>query len=127
MKYISVNEVIRLQEKLISRYGGSYGVREYNLLESSVESVFQTYDGVELYPTVLDKVIQVSYSLIENHSFIDGNKRIGVMVLLYLLELNGISHSLTNKDVIDIGLSIASGKMSKEDFKIFIKNKIIND
>lgn len=125
MKYLSVYEVIKLQEKLIFRYGGSNGIREMNLLKSCVESVFQTYGGVELYPTIIDKIIQVSYSLIKNHCFIDGNKRIGVMVLLYLLEINEINHTMRNSDIIKIGLELASGEMSKEDFKNFIESKII--
>lgn len=125
MIYINVDEVIKLQEKIIFCYGGSYGIREMNLLKSSVESVFQTYEGVDLYPSILDKIIQVSYSLIENHCFIDGNKRIGVMVLLYLLEINDIQHSLSNDDIIEIGLKVASGEMIKEEFKNFIKERLL--
>lgn len=124
MKYISLQEVIMLQEKLISRFGGSYGIREINLLKSSVENVFQTYDGEELYPSHLDKIIQVTYSLIENHCFVDGNKRIGVMVLLYLLKINEIKHNLSNEDIIEIGLKVASGEMSKEELRKFVENKI---
>lgn len=55
MKYVSVQEVIMLQEKLISRFGGSYGIREINLLKSSVENVFQTFEKEDLYTDVLDK------------------------------------------------------------------------
>ena len=107
------------QEKLISCFGGSYGIREINLLKSSVENVFQTYDGEELYPSHLDKIIQVTYSLIKNHCFVDGNKRIGVMVLLYLLKINEIKHNLSNEDIIEIGLKVASGEMSKEELRKF--------
>ena len=125
MIYINLDEVIKLQEKIIFLYGGSYGIREMNLLKSSIESVFQTYDGMELYPSTLDKIIQVSYSLIENHCFIDGNKRIGVMVLLYLLEINGIQHNLNNKNVIEIGLKVASGDMDKDELKNFVKERLV--
>ncbi len=95
-----------------------------NLLKSSVENVFQTFDGEVLYPSNLDKVIQVSYSLIENHCFVDGNKRIGVMVLLYLLKINEIKHNLSNESIIDIGLKVASGEMSKEELRKFFEGKI---
>lgn len=125
MKYVSVDEVIKLQEKLIFRYGGSKGIREMNLLKSSIENVFQTYEGIELYPTIIDKIIQVSYSLIKNHCFIDGNKRIGVMILLYLLEINEINHIMSNLDIIKLGLEVASGEISKEAFKSFVEIKII--
>lgn len=95
-----------------------------NLLKSSVENVFQTYDGEELYPSILDKIIQVSYSLIKNYCFVDGNKRIGVMVLLYLLEINEIKHNLSSEDIIEIGLKVACGEMSKEELRKFIEDKI---
>ncbi|NMW85409.1 type II toxin-antitoxin system death-on-curing family toxin [Peptoniphilus sp. AGMB00490] len=124
MRYISVKEVIKIQEKLIKRYGGSYGIREMNLLNSSIESVFQTFDGEELYPNILDKIIQISYSLIKNHCFIDGNKRIGIMILLYLLEINEVKHNLTNEDLIEIGLKVASGEMDKTNFKKIIEDNI---
>ena len=124
MKYVTIDDVIRLHKKLISKFGGSYGIREVNLLNSSISSVFQTYDGVELYPSDLDKIIQVSYSLIENHCFIDGNKRIGTMVLLYLLKINCIDHSINNYDLIDIGLKVASGEMNKEYYKKYIESKL---
>ncbi|OLR64768.1 type II toxin-antitoxin system death-on-curing family toxin [Peptoniphilus porci] len=124
MRYISAKEVIKIQEKLIKRYGGSYGIREMNLLNSSIESVFQTFDGEELYPNILDKIIQISYSLIKNHCFIDGNKRIGIMILLYLLEINEVKHNLTNEDLIEIGLKVASGEMDKTNFKKIIEDNI---
>lgn len=95
-----------------------------NLLNSSIESVFQTFDGEELYPNILDKIIQISYSLIKNHCFIDGNKRIGIMILLYLLEINEVKHNLTNEDLIEIGLKVASGEMDKTNFKRIIEDNI---
>lgn len=124
MRYVTIDDVIRLQKELISKYGGSYGIREVNLLESSISNVFQTFGGVELYPRDLDKIIQVSYSLIENHCFIDGNKRIGTMVLLYLLKINYIDHSINNYDLIDIGIKVASGEMNNEDYKKYIESKL---
>lgn len=95
-----------------------------NLLKSSVENVFQTFDGEELYPSSLDNIIQVTYSLIENHCFVDGNKRIGVIVLLYLLKINEIKHNLSNEDIIEIGLKVASGEISKEELRKFFEDKI---
>lgn len=127
MKYVKVDKVIDLHEKLIERYGGSKGIRDNGLLISSIESVFQTYGGDELYPTDIDKIVQASFSLVKNHCFIDGNKRIGMMLLLYLLEINNFKHKLNNEDIIKLGLELASGEMTKEDFKTFIENKIIND
>lgn len=125
MKRISKELVIRLQEMLIDKSGGSKGVRDLNLLESSLESPFQTFAGNELYPDDIDKIINISYSLIKNHSFIDGNKRIGVLILSTLLKENNFLIDWKDNDLIKLGLEVASGEMSKEDFKSFVENKII--
>ncbi|MDY3119220.1 MAG: Fic family protein [Peptoniphilus sp.] len=124
MKYIRYEELLRFHGILIERYGGSDGVRDEGLLHSSLDSVFQSFDGADLYPEVLDKLIQVSYSLIRNHCFVDGNKRIGVFVLLYLLKVNAMEHHLSVEDVITIGWQVASGAMDKEQFKDFVTRKI---
>lgn len=125
MIYIDEDTVISFHEKLIKRYGGLRGIRDLGLLRSSIESVFQTYDGEELYPYDIDKIIQVSYSLIKNHCFYDGNKRIAMMVLIYLLSVNNIKHILSNEDIIEIGLGLASGSMIKDEFKDKIEDKLI--
>lgn len=127
MKKPSVDLIIKLHEMLIEKSGGSKGIRDLGLLESSINSPFQTFGGSELYPDDLDKIINISYSLVKNHSFIDGNKRIGVLVLTVLLKENSYEVDWSDKDIIKLGLELASGEMTKEDFKIFIENKIIKD
>lgn len=97
------------------------------LLESSINSPFQTFGGAELYPDDLDKIINISYSLVKNHSFIDGNKRIVVLVLTVLLKENSYKVDWKDEYLIKLGIELASGEMTKEDFKTFIENKIIND
>lgn len=124
MRKISKNLVIRLHEMLIKKSGGSKGIRDINLLESSLNGPFQTFGNQELYPDDLDKIISVSYSLIKNHSFIDGNKRIGTLVLYVLLKENGYKLTWTDKEIIEIGLKVASGEMSKEELRKFIEDKI---
>lgn len=124
MRKISKNLVIKLHEMLIEKSGGSKGIRDINLLESSLNSPFQTFGNQELYPDDLDKIISVSYSLIKNHSFIDGNKRIGTLVLYVLLKENGYKLTWTDKEIIEIGLKVASGEMSKEELRKFIEDKI---
>lgn len=124
MKKMSKDLIIKLHEMLIRKSGGSYGLRDESLLESAIENAFLTFGGKELYPCDLDKIINTSYSIIMNHCFIDGNKRIGILVLVILLKENGFEISWTDDDLISLGLDIASGKMDKEDFKDFIKKKI---
>lgn len=127
MKKPSVDLIIKLHEMLIEKSGGSKGIRDLGLLESSINSPFQTFGGAELYPCDLDKIINISYSLVKNHSFIDGNKRIGVLVLTVLLKENSYEVDWSDADLIKLGLELASGEMTKEDFKTFIENKIITD
>ena len=105
---------------LISKTGGLDGVREDNLLDSALKSPFQTFDSKELYPEIIDKAAQLCYSMVENHPFIDGNKRIGVHLMLIFLELNNVKINYTQKELIDFGLGIASGKISRDGIKEWI-------
>ena len=127
MKKPSVDLIIKLHEMLIEKSGGSKGIRDLGLLESSINSPFQTFGGAELYPDDLDKIINISYSLVKNHSFIDGNKRIVVLVLTVLLKENSYKVDWKDEYLIKLGIELASGEMTKEDFKTFTENKIIND
>lgn len=125
MKEISIEFVVRLHEMLIEKSGGSKGVRDINLLESALYSPLQTFGDQELYPDDLDKIVSISYSLIKNHSFIDGNKRIGTLVLYVLLRENSYKLEWTDEEVIEIGLKVASGEMGKEELKKFIKERLV--
>lgn len=85
------------------------------MLESALENCFATFDGVELYPTKEEKGARLGFSLISNHAFVDGNKRIGVYVMILFLEINGIKIDATNEEIIKIGISVADGSMKYED------------
>ena len=117
----SQEKVLHLHQLMIAETGGGAGIRDYNLLDASLESAFSTFDGKELYPTKEEKAAKIGFELISNHAFLDGNKRIGMYIMLTFLEVNGITLELTNKDIIDAGLSVASGKMNYEDLLIWIK------
>ena len=88
-----------LHAQLIQRTGGSEGVRDYNLLDSALETPFQSFGGEELYPTIQSKAARLGYGLIKNHCMIDGNKRIGTHVMFVFLALNGIELSYTQKEL----------------------------
>lgn len=117
----SQEKVLLLHKLMIAETGGSAGIRDYNLLDAALEGAFITFDGKELYPTKEEKAAKIGFELISNHAFLDGNKRIGMYIMLTFLEVNGITLELTNKDIIDAGLSVASGKMNYEDLLIWIK------
>ena len=101
--------------------GGSVGVRDEGLLESAMEAAFSTFGGVEFYPTKEEKAARLGFSLISNHAFVDGNKRIGMYILLTFLEVNGIRMDCTNEDVIHAGLSVADGSMNYEDLLAWVR------
>ena len=108
---LSKEQVKRLYIKMVEATGGSYGIRDEALLDSALTAPFQTFDGIELYPSVIAKIARIAYNLVCNHPFVDGNKRIGTYVMLVLLELNYVEADFTDDDVIRIGLELASGKM----------------
>ena len=122
MNFFSDEQILRIHSSLITKTGGIDGVRAYNLLDSSLKSIFQTFDGKELYPSILDKAAQLCYSLIENHPFLDGNKRIGIHLTLIFLRINGIDLNYSQEELIDFGLKIASGKMIKDEIKAWFVN-----
>lgn len=108
----SQDKVLLLHQLITQETGGDNGVRDYGLLDSALESVFATFDGVELYPTKEEKGARLGYALISNHAFVDGNKRIGMYVLLTFLEVNGIHMNPSNEEVERVGFAVAAGKMS---------------
>ena len=117
----SKEKVLLLHELIAKETGGDEGVRDFGLLESALESAYQTFDGIELFPSKEEKAAKLGYSLISNHAFVDGNKRIGIYVMLAFLEMNGIYISPSDDDVIKIGMDVASGKANYEDVLDWIK------
>ncbi|MBR6807254.1 MAG: type II toxin-antitoxin system death-on-curing family toxin [Clostridia bacterium] len=110
------DEKVLLLHKLITEAtGGDPNVRDMALLNSALESAFATFDGKELYRTKEEKGARIGYSLMSNHAFVDGNKRIGMYVLLTFLETNGIKIRPTNAEVARVGLAVAAGTMKYED------------
>ena len=119
-------EKVKLLHQLMAEAtGGSVGVRDEGLLDSAIEGAFATFDGVELYPSKEEKAAKLGYSLISNHAFVDGNKRIGVYVMLSFLELNGIHIEATDEEVVSLGLGVADGSMEQKDILDWIHKYII--
>ena len=111
----SQDKVLLLHQLITEETGGDPNVRDIALLDSALESAFATFDGQELYPTKEEKGARLGYALISNHAFVDGNKRIGMYVLLTFLETNGIKIRPTNEDVARVGLAVAAGEMKYQD------------
>ena len=109
------NKVLLLHQLITQETGGSAGVRDFGLLDSALESIYATFDGKELYPTKEQKAARLGYSLISNHAFVDGNKRIGMYVMLTFLEANGIHTVADNEEITRVGIAVASGEMKYDD------------
>ena len=118
----SVEKIKLLHQMIAEETGGSIGIRDEGLLDSAIEGIYQTFDGKELYPSKEEKGARLGYSLISNHSFLDGNKRIGMHVMLTFLEVNGIKLECTNDEVAKTGLAVAAGQMNYEDLLIWVRN-----
>ncbi len=116
----SKEKVMLLHRLLIEQTGGEGGIRDVGLLESALEACYATFDGRELFPTKEEKAARLCAGLISNHAFVDGNKRIGIYVLLTFLEVNGIALEVTDEELVEIGLSLARGEMKYEELLAWI-------
>ena len=121
---LTKEQIIMLHEAIYERYGGSCGVLNEGMLDSALQAPFQTFGGEELFPDTKDKILRLAYGLIKNHSFRDGNKRIGALVLLVLLELNGWHLNATNEEFADIIMGIAASEKDDEDLKKWVDSNI---
>ena len=122
---LNKEQIIRLHKMLLESTGGLDGIRDESFLDSVLVAPFQTFNGVELYPSTTAKIAQMTYSLVCNHPFIDGNKRIGTYVMLILLELNCIETNFTDEDIIHIGLELANGKLDNNQLLEIILERLI--
>ena len=121
---LSKEQVIRLHEKLIYDTGGLGGVSDEVMLESSLECALHTVDGADLYPSTQSKIAAITFSLIRNRPFVDGNKRIGACVMLVLLELNHIIADFDDEELIHIGEGVAAGRISAEQLQRLVERHI---
>ena len=112
MIVLTADEIILLHEKLIAATGGSPGLRDWGLLESATYSVNSGFDETEQYPAVPEKAARFAYALIQNHAFVDGNKRIGILVMLSTLRMNSIEIRYTQQELLHLGLGIANGALN---------------
>ncbi len=119
---LSNEKVMFLHRLVTEETGGDSNIRDTELLDSALESAFQTFGGKELYPSKEEKGARLACSLISNHAFVDGNKRIGMLVLLTFLEINGVRIHPSPDEVARAGLSLADGKMKYEDLLSWILN-----
>jgi death-on-curing protein len=124
MRYLRLGEVLELHRRLIATSGGSPGLRDLRLLEGSLSQLRQTFSGVDLYPTLFEKAAVLGFSLIKNHPFIDGNKRVGHAALEVMLMLNGYELTASKESTEAVVLAVASGMLDRQAWTEWVKEQI---
>ncbi len=109
-----IEKALMLQELIINQTGGTAGVRDMGLLDAALSSAYQTFGGTEFYVTVEEKAAKIGSNLVANHAFVDGNKRIGLLIMLTFLEVNAVELSFTDQELVELGLGLASGQIKYE-------------
>ncbi len=125
MRYLSVQEVISLHSLLIAQSGGSPGLRDRGALESAVAQPEASFGGEELYPDLVSKAAALGHSLIQNHPFVDGNKRIGHAVMEVFLLLNGHEINASVEEQEKIIIDAASGKVSRIELSEWLRKHMV--
>ncbi len=121
---ISMERALALHALLTEETGGDPNLRDEALLDGALESAFVTFGGAELYPTTEEKGARLGYALISNHAFVDGNKRIGMLLMLTFLEVNGVKIRPSVADVARVGLAVAAGEMKYAELYEWVKDNI---
>ncbi len=109
--FLTIQQVLFIHTRIIDQTGGSHGIRDLKLLQSALGRPRSTFDNEELYPTDIEKAAALAESLINNHPFIDGNKRTGIAVMVLFLEINDTVLKASNQDIVDLGLAIAKSEL----------------
>lgn len=124
MIYLHKQQILKLHNRIINEFGGIHGIRDERMLDSALANPLQTFAGLDLYPTCVDKAVQLCYGLIKNHPFLDGNKRIALHSMLILLSINGLKIEFAYDELIDIIFKVADGSFNSSDLLQLLKEKI---
>lgn len=121
MKTYNLQTIIFLHDEIISRYGGLGGIKNINLLEACLSSGFAGFGDFELYKTTLEKIAKITFSIIRNHPFNDGNKRTGIATMEFLLNLNNKELIISDDDLYNITMDISTGKADEQKLSLILK------
>ena len=121
MKKLTKEQILLLQQDLIEQTGGTAGLLDEGLLESALFTPFQSFDGNDMFPSLQQKAARLGFGLVQNHPFVDGNKRIGAHAMLVFLSLNGVELAYTQQELSGMILDVAAGKQSFEDMVVWIQ------
>ena len=124
MIYLHKQQILKLHNQIINEFGGIHGIRDERMLDSALANPLQTFAGLDLYPTCVDKAVQLCYGLIKNHPFLDGNKRIALHSMLILISINSLKIEIAHNELTDIIFKVADGSFNSSDLLQLLKEKI---
>ncbi len=118
---LSLDDLLRIHDAVIRDTGGSTGIREPNLLDSARVQPDMSFGGVDLYPTISSKAGALAFSLINNHPFVDGNKRVAYAAMETFLVLNGWEIQSDQNEQYYLFIRLASGESEREELTEWIE------
>jgi death-on-curing protein len=124
IRYLTLSEVLTLHTEVLATSGGAAGVRDLGRVQAALAQPASTFDGVELYPTIVSKAATLGFSLIQGHPFVDGNKRIGHAAMEVFLVLNGVEVAASVDEQEGVVLQVASGQLSRERFAEWLEQHV---
>jgi len=125
MRTLTLNEIFHLHNQLIQTSGGDQGIRDIGGLESAIAQPRMTFDGEDLYPTIVEKAVALGFSIIKNHPFIDGNKRTGYAAMEVFLVLNGFEIDASVNEQETVILETASGEFNRGDLESWVNSHLM--
>lgn len=125
MRYLTLNETLQLYQQMMLRFGGTSGIQNVAALESALAQPRQSFDGVDLYPTLVEKAAALGFSLIKNHAFVDGNKRIAHAVMETFLVLNGYELQASVVEQEAVILEVADNTRDRQSFTDWMQQHTI--
>jgi death on curing protein len=126
MRYLSLPEVLELHRRVIEQSGGSLGIRDFGALESAIAQPRMAFGGEDLYPNLAGKASALGFSLIKNHPFIDGNKRVGHAAMEVFLVLNGFQIAATVDEQEKLVMQLAASQIGREEFTVWIEAHMVD-
>jgi len=126
MRYLTLDEVLELHRLALEQSGGARGIRDSGALESATAQPYMAFGGQDLYPTVVEKASALAFSLIKNHPFVDGNKRVGHLAMETFLVLNGHELAAAVEEQEQVILRVADGSMSRDEFTGWVRAHVVD-
>ena len=124
-RYIGLAEVVEIHRLVIEASGGSHGVRDLGALESAIAQPRMSFGGEDLYPSVAEKAAALCFSLVKNHPFVDGNKRVGHAAMETFLVLNGLELEATTDEQEKLMLDLAAGELDRPELVRWVSEHLV--